>query len=148
MQVTQPGGPAHEVVGQDCAGEPGGVGEELARRAVLETGSFLQVPDGEFDGGVGPVEPVRLDRVQLEGGDEGVVTPVRPELSLHRVGEPGAANDEADPTLGPLGLAAHPGHVRRLGHVGRPAVGIGDGLPGRLVDRLDAGSHLGVDGAR
>ena len=68
---------------------------------MLETGSFLQVPDGQLDGGVGSVEPVGLDRLELEVGHEGVVTPVGPELSLHSIGQPGAANDQAAPDARP-----------------------------------------------
>jgi hypothetical protein len=59
---------------------------------VLETSSILQVSDGELDRGVGPVEPVGLDRLQFETGHEGVVTPVGPQLLLDRIGKPGPAN--------------------------------------------------------
>ena len=68
---------------------------------------------------------VGLDECQVEVGDEGVVTPVGPERSLARIGEPGAAHDQADAALGRL--AASAGHVDGLGHLGRTAVGIGDG---------------------
>ena len=40
-----------QVVGEHGAAQPGGVGEELARRAVLEPGTCLEVADRELDGG-------------------------------------------------------------------------------------------------
>ena len=61
MDVAEGGGPADEVVGEHRAAEPRGVGEEPPRGAVLEPGPFLQVADGELDGGVVAVELVGLD---------------------------------------------------------------------------------------
>ena len=94
MDVAEAGGPADEVVGEHGAAEPGGVGEEPARGAVLEPGAVFEVADGELDGGVVAVELVDVDGRQVEVGDEGVVTPVGPQLRLGGIGEPGAAHDE------------------------------------------------------
>ena len=80
---------------------------------------------------------------QSEVGDECVVTPVGPELSLPPTSELGAANDQADPTLSPFGLAPA-GHVDGLGHLGGTAVGIGDVDPRILADRCDGCLHAGV----
>ena len=72
--------------------------------AVVETGAVFEVADGELDGGVVAVELVDLDGRRLDVGDEGVVPPVGPQLCLGGVGEPGAAHDEPDVTLGSLGV--------------------------------------------
>ena len=84
VHAAEAGGPADEVVGEHGAGEPGGVGEEPARGAVLEPGAFFEVADGELDGGVVAVELVDGDGGQFDVGDEGVVTPVGPQLGVGR----------------------------------------------------------------
>ena len=84
VHVAESGGPADQVVGEHGAGEPGGVGEELTGRAVLEPGAFFEVADGELDGGVVAVELVDLDGGQVEVGDERVVAPVGPQSPLGR----------------------------------------------------------------
>jgi hypothetical protein len=61
------------------------------------------------------VELVGFGGGQLDVGDEGVVPPVRPQLRLDGVGEPGAAHDEADLTLGAFGETAT-GDVRRFAY--------------------------------
>ena len=61
MDIAQTGAPADEVVGQHGAGEPGRVGEEAPRGTVLEARPFLEVTDGQFDGGVLAVEEVACD---------------------------------------------------------------------------------------
>ena len=106
VDAAEAGGPAGEVVGEHGAGEPGGVGEEPARGAVLEPGAFFEVADGELDGGVVAVELVDGDGGRVEVGDEGVVSPVGPQLGLGGVGEPGAAHDEPERVVGSLGRAA------------------------------------------
>ena len=58
-----------------------------------------------------------------------------------RIGQSASAHDQTQLAS----LAAHPGDVRRLGDLGHPGVGIGDGAPCRLVDGVDAGPDLGVD---
>ena len=58
---------------------PGAVGVEVARGTVLESRSFLQVPDGELDHGVTTVIGVEEDGVALKVGDEGVVAVVGEE---------------------------------------------------------------------
>ena len=144
MDVAELGTPADEVVGEDGAGEPGCIGEEVARGAVLEARSFFEVADGELDAGVVAVEDVGLDVFENEVGDEGVVTPLGPQGRLVRIGQSRAAHDQTQLAS----LAAHPGDVGRLGDLGQPGVGIGDGAPCRLVDGVDAGPDLGVDGDR
>ena len=52
MDVTELGAPADEVVGEDGTGQPGRVGEEVARGAVLEPRSFFEFTDGELDAGM------------------------------------------------------------------------------------------------
>ena len=85
--------PAHEVVGDRSEHRPGGVGVEVARGTVLETGAFLQVPDGEFDDGVTTVVDVEEDGVTDAVGDEGVVAVVGKERRTRLV-EFGATNDQ------------------------------------------------------
>ena len=99
MHVAESGGPTDEVVREHRAGEPRGVGEELARRAVRESGAVFEVTDREFDRGVVAVELVDVDGRHVEAGDERVVTPVGPQLRLGRVDEAGAAHDEAELAL-------------------------------------------------
>ena len=107
---------------------------------MLETGAFLQVADGELDCRVIAVELVDFDGGQFDVGDERVVAPVGPQSSLGDFGEASAAHDQAQlasvPALG--------GHVRALGDLGLAAVGIGDGGPRRLCDRVDRLAMLGL----
>jgi hypothetical protein len=78
MDVAEADGPTNEIVGEHSTGQPGRIGEELARWAVLESGSFFEVANGEFDPGMVTVELVDRDGVGVEIGDEGMVSPVRP----------------------------------------------------------------------
>ena len=78
MKIAEAGGPPHEIVGEHRASKPRRVGEELARRAVLEPGTFFQVADGELDAGVVTVKRIRLNSLEIHVRDEAVVTPVRP----------------------------------------------------------------------
>ena len=94
MDVAELGTPADEVVGEDGAGEPGCVGEEVARGAVLEPHPLFEVADGELDAGMGAVEDVGLDGVENDVGDEGVVTPLGPQGRLVRIGQSRAAHDQ------------------------------------------------------
>ena len=77
VSLAQHGGPADEVMGERGAEEPGGVGEEVSRGHVLESRTFFEVPDGEFDPGMFTVEGVDVDGVALEVGQEGEVAPLR-----------------------------------------------------------------------
>lgn len=95
MDMAEPDGPANEVVGEHCTGEPGPVGEELARWAVLESRSFFEVANGEFNPGMVSVELVDLDGVGVEIGDEGMVSPVRPQRLLDRISQAGPSHHEA-----------------------------------------------------
>ena len=83
---------------------------------------------------------------QFDVGDEGVVAPVRPQLGLGGVGEPGAAHDETDVALGSFGETAT-GDVGGLGDLGGAAVGVGDVGPVALVDGVDRRTDAGVDGS-
>jgi hypothetical protein len=77
---------------------------------VLEAGPLLQVADGQLDGGVGPVEGVDLDGRPVQVGQEGEVTPLRPQRGLAS-DQSGAAHDETAAlvdALGHLGLAVAP----------------------------------------
>ena len=60
-ELAQRGGPADEVVGEHGAEQPGRVGEELSGGHVLESGSFFEVPDGEFDTGMFAMERIDVD---------------------------------------------------------------------------------------
>ena len=48
---------------------------KVAGGDLFESGAFFSVADGEFDDGVVTVEPVDVDGVTVEVGQEGVVTP-------------------------------------------------------------------------
>lgn len=144
MDVAEAGGPADQVVGEHRAGKPRGVGEEPARRAVLEPGAFFEVTDRELHSGVVAVELVDLDGGGVEVGDERVVTPVGPELTLRRLGETGPADHETD-TVSLLALA---GHVGGVGDLGLPPVGVDDVDPLVVVDAVDRGAYGLVDGDR
>ena len=93
MDVAQPGGPAQEIVGEDRAAKPGGVGEELARRAMLESRPFFQVTNGQFDPGVVPVECVGLEHVGFDVGDK-TWWRQSARAPAGGTGEPGAAHDQ------------------------------------------------------
>ena len=89
------------------------------------------------DGGVAAVVGVGGDGVEVGSvGDECVVAPVGPQLALG-ADEAGAAHDE--PQLGGLVVgaaelvAAAAGLDGGLSHLGLPAAGVGDALPGVLV---------------
>ena len=99
-------GPATQVVSEDRTGEPRGVCVVVPRGDVFESGAFFEVADGEFDGGVVTMELVGLDDGGVEAGDERVVAPVRPQLRLGAIGEPGAAHDEPDAPLGSFAVVA------------------------------------------
>ena len=95
--APEAGGPAGEVVREDTAGEPGAVGEELARGAAAEPGAFFEVSDGEFDCGVVSVVGVGCFGVEVVSvGDEAVVAPVGPQLALGAE-QAAAPRDEAQP---------------------------------------------------
>ena len=80
--VAEDGGPADQVVGEHGALQPGRVGVEVAGGDMVESGAFFEVADGELDDGVVTVEPVDVDGVTVEIGEEGVVPPVGPQPLL------------------------------------------------------------------
>jgi hypothetical protein len=53
---------------------------------VFEAGAFLEIPNGQFDGGMLAMEGVHTGSVAAEIGQEGKVAPVRPQLRLVGVG--------------------------------------------------------------
>src|SRR5579875_3520727 len=108
VEAAQELGPAHQVVGQDGAAEPGAVGSEASRWAVLHPRALLQVADVELCLGALAVEGVDCDGAGGEIGEECEVTPVRPQSGLGPH-EPGAPDDEAPSLVGRLcdgGLSA------------------------------------------
>ena len=67
---------------------------------MFESGAFFEVADGEFDYGVFAMEPVSGDRVEIGPvGDEGVVSPVGPQLMLFGDDDTVYAYDGADQLL-------------------------------------------------
>ena len=108
--------------------EPGRVGEEVSRGHVLESRTFFEVPDGEFDAGVVAVEGVDVDGVTLQIGHEGEVAPLGPQRGL-ATDQAGAPHDEAASL------------VVALGHLGLAVGGVLDRGPGRLVDGRDGAEH-------
>ena len=83
--------PPVEVVSQGGARKPGGVGEEVPRRAVRQPGVGFDVSDGQLGAGMGPVIGIGLYGRLFGVGGKGMVTPVGPQLRLGRVGQAGAA---------------------------------------------------------
>src|SRR5665213_1312082 len=76
MDMAEADGPTNEIVGEHSTGKPGRIGEELARWAVLESRSFFEVANGEFNPGMVAVILVDRDGVGVEICDEGMVSPV------------------------------------------------------------------------
>ena len=102
---------------------------------MLESGAGLEVLDGQLDGGVLAMEPVDVDDVTVEVGEERVVTPVGPQFLLCGVGEAGAANDHSSGHS----FGALAGGVVAFGDFGFAVVGVGDRLPGVIGDADDRG---------
>ena len=100
---------------------------------MFETGTGFEVFDCEFDRGVLAMEPVDLDDITGQVGEEGMVTPVRPQFLLGGVGESGAANDHA-PRF-PFGSV--PGGVYAFGDLCLAVAGVVDVSPGIIVDGGD-----------
>ncbi len=94
IDIAKLGPPADEVVGQRGADEPSRVGEEVPLGAVLEARPLFEVPDGQLDVGVGPVENVDLDGISFDVGHEGVVTPLGPQRRLVRISQSSAPHDQ------------------------------------------------------
>ena len=107
----------------------------------------FEVADGELDDGVVSVEPVDVDGVTVEVGQEGVVTPVGPQPQLDRVGEAGAPHDQSAGHL----AATAAGGVGTLGDLGLTVGGVVDLLPGVLGnfrDRRSNALRVGAHGHR
>ncbi len=138
--VGELGGPVAEVVGQHGTAKPGAVGVVMPRRDVFEPGAFFEITDGELDCGVVAVELVGFDGVEVVSvGDEGVMAPVGPQLSLRGFGQAGAAHNEAHGSL--LGSAA--GGVDGFGDLGLAADRVVDVVPPIIGDRLDDSAEAG-----
>ena len=108
----------------------------------LSPAPLFEVSDGELDCGVAAVVCVGGFGVEVVSvGDEAVVAPVGPQLALGAE-QAAAAYDQAQ--LGGLGVAAAQlvaaaaGFDGALSHLGLAAAGVGDRLPGVLVDGLYA----------
>ncbi len=129
FRLRQGGGPADEIVGQDGALQPGGVGREVARGAVLQPGSFFEVPDGEFDagGGLGGRRRFRPRRRRGRSRTRSDASRAAAGPGGHRSGGCGARSTVA--------------LVFGLGHLGLAAGRVGDLPPGRFVDAGDGLGH-------
>jgi hypothetical protein len=68
MDGAETRAPTNEVVGKHGAGEPGAVGEEVPRGAVLEASPLFEITDGQLDAGMGAVEGVDGHGVELDVG--------------------------------------------------------------------------------
>ena len=101
---------------------------------VVEPGPFFEVADGEFDDGVVAVEPVDVDGVAVDVGEEGVVTPVGPQTLLGGAGQPGATHDRVGASCRRRPCA---GGVGTLGDLRFAVGGVVDGRPGVLGDAGD-----------
>jgi hypothetical protein len=74
-----------EVVGHDREGEPGGVGHEVARRQVGQSGA-LELGDALLDHGVPAVVGLHLDHVAVAVGDIRVEVPRGEQCELRTGG--------------------------------------------------------------
>ena len=94
---------------------------------MVESCTFFEVTDREFDDGVVTVEGVGFNSGEIiPVGDEGVVSPFGPESELGGIGEAGAAHDESDGAeLAAAGSAdggATPSSQRAMANSGRSSV--------------------------
>ena len=127
--------PSVEVVSQCGARKPGGVGEEVSRGAVRETGVLFDVPYGQLHPGMSPVEGVRFDRGQFGAGGEGMVSPVGPQLRLGGIRQPGAAHNHPYPTM----LSFPGGGEEGLRYLRLAVLGVADGFPSLYTCLCEAG---------
>ena len=78
--------PPVQVVGQDRAGHPRRIGEEPPRWTVNQSGVVFDIPHGQLHAGVIAVHPVGLHGgKKTVVGEEGVMSPIRPQLRLFLV---------------------------------------------------------------
>ena len=107
----------------------------------------FEVFDGEFDSGVGSVVGVGGFGVEVGPvGDQAVVAPVGPQLGLGAC-EAGASHHE--PQFAGFGAAGSgSGFDGGLSDLGLAAAGVGDRLPGFVVDGCYGCVDLGVLGDR
>ena len=134
--------PPVEVVSQRGAGKPGGVGEEVPRRAVGETGMLFDVSYGQLRAGMGPVVGVGLYGSEFGVGGEGMVSPVGPQLRLGGIRQPGAAHHHPHATMLPFLGGTEGG----LGHLRFAALGVVDGFPLGLFEVGDSRFDLPILG--
>ena len=120
--------------------KPGGVGEEVPRGAVRETGVLFDVPYGQLHPGMSPVEGVRFDRGQFGAGGEGMVSPVRATVRLGGIRQPGAAHNHPYPTM----LSFPGGGEEGLRYLRLAVLGVADGFPPVLSDVRYCFSDLGI----
>ncbi len=123
-------GPSEHVVRERAKHGPGAVGVKVTGGEVRERLVF-EVGDDLLDDGVLAV--LGLDDRDVFGavGDQTEVPPVGPQLGLG-AHEAGAADDQPAAVVG------------GFGDLRLTVVGVGDGLPGGLVDRFDGGAD-GLD---
>ena len=134
--------PPVEVVSQGGARKPGGVGEEVPRRAVRQPGVLFEVSYCQLRAGMCPVIGIGLYGRWFGVGGEGMVSPVGPQLRLGGIRQSGAAYHHPHPTAFPsLG-----GTEGGLGHLRFAALGIADGFPLGLFDVGDSRFDLPILG--
>ena len=136
--------PTVEVVSNDGAREPGGVGWVVAGGDVFGSAVF-QLADRQLDDGVGAVELVGFDRVEIVAvRDEAVMAPLGEQAGLGGVREAGAAHDESHDAAVLLQPAA--ALVGGFGDLGVAAEGVVDIDPHVIGDARDRGFHVGMVG--
>lgn len=139
------GGPDPDVVREDRAGEPRGVGVMVAGREMFEPGAFFQVTNHQLDGGVFAMELIGLHGVEIGAvRDERVVAPVGPKSSLRFIGETGAAHDQADAAS----VFSFAGGVDRFRDLRQATCGVLDVDPVVLGNRGNGRFHVFVQANR
>jgi hypothetical protein len=104
---------------------------------MLEIRSGFEILDREFDGRVLAMEPIDVNDVTGEVGEERMVAPVGPQFLLCGVGESCAADNH--PTCHPFGSVT--GGVRALGDLRLAVAGVVNVLPGVVGNRHDRCLH-------
>ena len=75
--------------------QPGGVGVEVPGGDVAEHCTVFEVADGELDDGAVAMEPVNVNGVTVQVGEEGVMTPPGHRRCCKGVSQPGATHDQS-----------------------------------------------------
>ena len=111
------------LMGDDLDGQPGGVGEETARREMVETDAVLEVSDGILDLGVAVIDMPEVG-LETQGlpvpvGDEGVIAVVGEQRQLGTGGW--LHSPDAEPRWRGVGLTLE-GCVVGFGHSAAPSI--------------------------